>query len=645
MYTRHPVFRMITPDEAVRNGKDWFEKMVHERELAIHLAATDPLNHGWEPPVFEVADALLEVNWFEWGTGTWEEKRDLNRRFREHLGFPAPVTALLVNGGNQIGKTEYAAKRLMLTMLSRLDAAAWWFHSSEDMSKAKGSHQPLCWKYMPKNLKTENGIKTGTTYIAFKEKTGFSDNGFILPNKSAVSFKFYGQDQDKAMQGPNIFAGLLDELFPLSWIQDVMFRVAKQGGWVLGTFTPKNGYSASCAWFYEGAEIVKSSVAFMLPADGKGPDLARSLGFANEEAYALAYERGRDSHDIPGYGPNSIPENCRNWLEGKPSQPAVPEGRSFETVPRVMRCTPLYFNGKWRYNRAVLFFHSSDGPFGNPVRIIEDASTQGKTEIRWRVYGHALKLTSALIGNFDTWQVCKAESIPAKGTNYHFMDPAPGRNPFQTWFRICGLDVYLYREWPGNYEIPGVGMPGPWVEPSDKHPDGAKGSAQDSFNWGILKFKQEIARLEGWKDFRADGKNVQDWSESGAKERISLRYMDSRAASSPKLENDRSTTLLTMFDDVGLNFLPTPAEDVQSGVEAIRDLLDWTPEDDRDPTRMRLHVSEECVNTIACLRMWTNAEGQKGACKDPIDNIRYFALSDLQDDETHSLAPLRRNYG
>lgn len=46
------------------------------------------------------------------------------------------------------------------------------------------------------------------------------------------------------------------------------------------------------------------------------------------------------------------------------------------------------------------------------------------------------------------------KAIPSFGTNYHFSDPA-ARNFFQDWFRFVPGKVYLYREWPGSYKIPG----------------------------------------------------------------------------------------------------------------------------------------------------------------------------------------------
>lgn len=633
-WERHPVYPMITPQLGQRLGRLKFEELLKQRKYKIHQEKVDPLTYGWEPPVWEVGDALLDINLFERGSGPWEEKRDLNRRYRDALGFLEPVTALLINGGNRLGKTEFAAKRMMQTLLHRAGVMGWMFHSSQKMSRMDDSHQPLCWKYMPKNIRElhgDNGIKTNKAYIRFFQKNGFSDDSFILPNGSSGEFKYYGQDQDKAIQGGNPYAVWMDELFQLAWFKDCFYRVASKEGWLLGTFTPKNGYSPTCAWFYEKADIMRESVAFMLPTDGGEPDLQRALGFETAEQMQSALEKGEDRYGKKGYGPNSIPENCRNWIEGKPSQPAVPEGRAFEKVPRVMRCAPVYFDGKWKHNRAVLFMHSCDGPYGTPRSVIEAAATQSKEEIKWRVYGFTKKLKGALLKRFANHHLCEMSEIPEEGTNFLIVDPAPGRNTYMLWLRFCGLDVYAYREWPGNYEIPGIGFPGEWVEPDEKHLDGKRGPGQESFGWGARDLKKEIARLEGWEEYQEDG-DATDWSEwNGSREKIAERLMDSRSASNPRIDHDRITTLLTTFDDLGMCFQSTPADDNAAKVTIINDWLDWEPGDNMSLDRMRLHIGRDLVNLIGCMHIWTGEEGQKGASKDPIDCIGYGALAKLED--------------
>jgi hypothetical protein len=148
--------------------------------------------------------------------------------------------------------------------------------------------------------------------------------------------------------------------------------------------------------------------------------------------------------------------------------------------------------------------------------------------------------------------------------------------------------------------------------------------------------------LEGWKapekpkpEEMTEEEWVDSWSEhDGARETIAERYLDSRFASTPRPEKDRPVTLLTQFEEIGLYFTPTPGNDIEEGVELIIDALDYDARRDLDYfNQPRLLISSECVNTIYSLATWTGMtrEGRRcldGATKDPVDNLRYFFLSD-----------------
>jgi len=330
----------------------------------------------------------------------------------------------------------------------------------------------------------------------------------------------------------------------------------------------------------------------------------------------------------------------------KPSQPLPPPGREFERVPRVLESSCE------ANNRACVFFHSSDNPYGNPKGVaakVLNRSIEGRRE---RFYGIATKLHSARFPKFsDKVHVIRPDLIPGPkdGTDRRIIDPA-GRNFFITWFRHTAEAVYIYREWPGNYYIEGVGVPGPWALPDGKKPDGRPGPAQKSFGWGTLRYKEEIARLEGWADAKKEcpagmshSEFVKSWDTlNGAEEPCAEGYIDSRFASEWKqgqenMDRDRPTTLLTDFEDIGLVMQPTlggdTRESINEGVQKINDALDYDEERPVDYfNRPKLYISSECVNTIFALTTWTGVseEGKtnmQGATKDPIDNIRYYFLA------------------
>lgn len=640
--TPHPALGMPTPAQMTALGYDAWKEKMFLRERIIHDEKTDPFRHTWEPPIWKVCDALLGFPWVD---------KDWAERMRSHLGFAKPVKILLINGGQRGGKSQYAANRTMrLLRLGRggdLPIRAWALHSGLQMSR--DYQQPLFYHYLPAELKVKD-IKTRVCYIAYKQKTGFSEEKFVLPDGSDILFKSYDQDRG-GIEGGNLDIIWPDELVPSDWVETMELRIAEKNGWMIITFTPIEGYTETVRLFQDGATVVKESVAFLCPKDGGPPDEARALGLSPEE---FAEVQKASMEERASYYPQSRAEDCSKWLEETPGskhqtpnsqlltpnsgQPSIPEGREFEVVPRVMRCVDP--EGK----RAVVFFHSSDNPYGNPKNVWATIANKSAEFKRERFYGVASKQFSARFPKFNAAvHVVRPDSIPTEGTNYLVVDPA-GRNFFMKWYRVTPNRTYVYREWPGDYSIPGVGLPGPWALPDGKHPDGRRGPAQKPFGWGHLRYKEELARLEGWKDYieRPANLNQEDWNEAvgnwdagnGAREEVQERFIDSRFASTPKMENDRPVTLIEEFADLGLYFTPTPGDDIEEGVQLLQSALDY---DDQRPADFfncpRLLISSACQNSIYSLTTWTgfSKEGRRsldGATKDPIDCDRYFLLSD-----------------
>lgn len=311
------------------------------------------------------------------------------------------------------------------------------------------------------------------------------------------------------------------------------------------------------------------------------------------------------------------------------------DGRLFENLPRVKKCVDKM--------QAAIFFHSMDNPYGNPLGVYELWEAAGPERIRERLYGVAIKQQAGRFAKFNKEiHVIDDAAIPKIGTRYHFIDPSSARNFLMHWWIDTPEGSYLYREWPGNYDIPGIGVPGPWAVPDPKKADGKKGDAQKSFGWGFERYKLEIARLEGWKEYEAarlsisDGeeqvlKNVKHWREErGAREIIEARYVDSRAASSPRIENDRPVTLLDDLAEFGLYCELTPGDDIEDGCQKIIDMLDYNANEKLSfVNKPKMFIARSCLNTIFSLETWTGADGNKGASKDPIDLLRYKVLADL----------------
>ena len=320
-----------------------------------------------------------------------------------------------------------------------------------------------------------------------------------------------------------------------------------------------------------------------------------------------------------------------------------------------------------------MFFHTADNPFGNPRNVYAQMKAQPAWFILERFYGVAHREVTARFPRFGEIHIVKPEQVPAEGTNYLFMDPCGGgRNFALAYVRFCeDGSFYFYREWPSQTEeIPGYGVLGPWAENGNGKPgelDGRRGPGQRGIGLSLADYKKEIARMEGWPEYarwlaggyaddnRTEYDIVAQWNENGEgdetrqrvltqrreggteaakaerpRENIFERYIDSRFGNAEHAVGDEVTTLIREFADLGLTFQPTSAEkrrSIDEGITLVNAALAWDENKKVEFTnRPRMYVSENCQNIIWALRNWTGADGQKGACKDFVDLVRYALL-------------------
>lgn len=617
----HPVCPL--PDEAWLRAHTQEELIDYllERDVVIRDMLEDPLHKGHEPATWRILDALMG---FPWTEETPEKKTWAREVRRKLLRQEDPLRVLLLNGGNRGGKSEWAASRVMRILLSRSGRRAWCFHQDATMSREY--QQPLLYKYLPPELRTEKGVKRNPTYIAYKQQTGFSEDHFVLPNYGDCSFRNYEQDAKK-IQGGELDVVWCDELVPASWVKELKARVATRQGWLLVTFTPISGYSPTVKMFLDVGRTTVESIGFTLPKDGGAP--LPELALAGEDPM--------------------------KWLvgEGMDSQPPVPAGREFERVKRVMCCPADRKQG-------VFFFHSFDNAFGNPAELYALYKNESASGQKMRFYGEATKQAAAMLKFNPLVHVIPDDKIPSAGTDYHIVDPCSGRNWAMLWARVnrapIGKRYYLRREWPcpGVY-VPGVGDMGLWAEPGEKA-DGDRGPAQVTLRWGHDRYKQEIMRLEGRRDWEEPVKAENQGAPTSDEdpdlqpdpirlnrprrpdegEDIYERIMDSRFGAAPNQTREGTTTLLEECDAIGLNFVPasgsgTDDEKVQ-WTYLINDLLSY---DEKKPisslNQPRLYVAESCKNLIFALQNWTGLDGKHGACKDFVDLVKYLVLHECDD--------------
>lgn len=634
----HPVHRLPTAAEAVALGNQGYAEFILKRERVIAAEKADPLKNFWEPPIWFICDCLLGLPWIP---------VDVAERVRRALGFPRPIRFLTILGGNRGGKTQYCVTRALRLMFTQPGLSAWFWHESVKMSV--DLHQKEFYRYLPAELK-QGDIKGKEAYIAYKRKTGFSDMSFILPvgdegGLSDMTFKTYGEP---TIEGANLDLVVLDELTGReaahAEIAETMpLRVAEKDGIIIKPFTPVDGYSETVRMDMDGGTPVLESAAFMCPKDNGDPDVERALGLtAAELQECYAADRERRAATSPQCRPESFEHLTGGAITEATTLRQPPKGREFETVPRIVKCVDP------EQKKAVVFFHSADNPYGNPKNVASTIRSRNKAVwfVKERFYGVAHKLISARFLFNRQVHIVPASEIPpaSQCTNYHLGDPHSKRNMAMAWFSVTPEHVYLRREWPGNYEIPGIGEPGPWALPGKK-PDGIPGPAQKPFGFGLRDYKREIARLEGWKDYQAEkpeGMKDEEWAEAidgwspdrGTREAIEERELDARFASTPRMEKDRPVTLITQFEEIGMYFNGMPGDDIDAGLTAIDDALAYDRQKPVDFfNKPYLLIGAECENSIYAIETWTGVtkEGKTdrdGATKEWIDLLKGFFLRD-----------------
>jgi hypothetical protein len=118
--------------------------------------------------------------------------------------------------------------------------------------------------------------------------------------------------------------------------------------------------------------------------------------------------------------------------------------------------------------------------------------------------------------------------------------------------------------------------------------------------------------------------------------------MDPRSGAAQSITEDQGGVSIIdlmaeeQFDKQGqlvgppLYFEAAPGLTEDQGVICINDLLAYNEDEKICPiiNEPQLYVSSACQNTIWALKNYTRHDGEKAACKDPIDDLRYMATGD-----------------
>ncbi len=484
---------------------------------------------------------------------------------------------LALFGGNGSAKTFFMCRKGVEVMLEKPGSKVLWLHEAEKPSILL--HHATVYHYLPRELKVSTTRRDRVRKINYTVATGFSDGKFVMPNGSIGVFGAYKQDiADYEGTGWTLICA--DENLPLGWLLTLMYRLPRCKGQMIWGFSPIKGITPAVRHLTKGAVTVKSMPAPLLPQD-------------------------------------------------KIHVPDCPAGH----MPYIQRAV-------WP-DTMLMYFPSSANPFGEYERMAKLAVGKPTTEIETRFYGYARNVVGGCFPKFSAVHILKrervAEILAGKGTRRHIMDPAGSRNFFQLWsFTDEHGRRFITREWP---DVPTYGEWAVTAEDS-KRWDGDPGPAQPALGFGTIDYKRQILECEGNKF--ADGK----WDMCG--EKIFERLIDPRSGKAGALtEDEGGVSIMDMMEDENLDdqgrivgpsltFDQAPGLTEDQGIMRINDLLAYNEQERlchliNEP---KLFVSEDCVNLIWALQTYTRHDGEKAACKDPIDCLRYFVTwdSDYVDD-------------
>jgi len=399
-------------------------------------------------------------------------------------------------------------------------------------------------------------------------------------------------------------------------------KLKKKGKVAYISYNQKMGFSAAKLVFENGSEIVfrnysqdittieGGEVGSMSPVEGI--PFVHNIGWWADELIpqtwldTLRYRLvTRDAVGlvsftaIEGYSPT-----IKEYLNGVRTEEDV----EADLIPGYR--VPIVQQPK-REDSKVIYFHTKDNPYGGYERIKKTLKGAHRDDILCRAYGVPVKPMAGKFPKFsDIHNVVKHEEIPfikdknCDVTHYMVIDPSGAKPWFITWFGVTAMDeIYVWAEFP-DYAY------GDWADMS-KGTKGRPGDAAKPNGYGFLDYRDRIEEVE-----------------EGVK--IFERLIDPRLGAARYQKEDMQTSIMDELINVGIDVIPAPGYDEDTGLQAINTLLAW---DDTRPMDMgnkpKLFFSDRCQQTIYAMTEYTGLLGKDEPTKDPVDCVRYAATAGI----------------
>ena len=380
------------------------------REAAVQREREDPFNFGTELYHWALADEQLKDR-----------------------------SELLILGGNRSGKTEYAAKRVVQSLVANPGAIIWCFTATSQNSIAH--QQAAVYRYLPNEYKTLG--RSRTAYVSYSVKNGFTASSFVLPNRSQCVFRNWSQDistieggeigcPDDPKPGTFNISAWFDEEVPLNFLSTTRYRTLTRAdsdglpGRIISTFTTVSGWTQTVSSYLSGARTLK-----------------------DREADLLEDER----------------------------------------VPILQQ--PV------RQNARVVYFHTKDNPYGGWQAMKAQLKGAKRDEILCRAYGVPTKASNQVFANLDSRVILKHEDIPVisdpekhPSVRILSIDPAGNKSWFMLLIEVSANGThYVTKEWP-DPEI------GEWAD-LERGERGRPGEGAKPNGFGIKDYAEVIREMIG----------------------------------------------------------------------------------------------------------------------------------------------------
>lgn len=317
---------------------------------------------------------------------------------------------------------------------------------------------------------------------------------------------------------------------------------------------------------------------------------------------------------IEGYSPT-----VKEYLNGAITEEEIVS----DLIPKMK--VPIVQQPK-RKDSKIIYFQTKDNIYGGYERIKKTLEGAHRDDILCRAHGVPVKPMAGKFPKFShKHNVVKHSEIPfikdkeADVTHYMVIDPSGAKPWFMIWISVTPLDeVYVWAEFP-DYSY------GDWADMS-KGTKGRPGDGAKPNGYGFQDYKDRMLEIE-------DGRVIFE------------RIIDPRLGATRFQKEECQTTYIDELTNIGIDTLPAPGYDEDTGLQAINNWLSW---DDTKPldlgNKPKLFISDQCENTIYAFTEYTGMLGKDEPTKDPIDCVRYAAVSEIiyiDHSQTHYIRDVR----